>query len=44
MTNKRTIEHFKGCIIGGAIGDTLIELELEELIDETAGDLFDQFG
>jgi len=23
MTNKRTIEHFKGCIIGGAIGDAL---------------------
>ena len=21
--NKRTIEHFKGCIIGGAIGDAL---------------------
>ncbi len=23
MINKRTIEHFKGCIIGGAIGDAL---------------------
>ncbi len=23
MTNNRTIEHFKGCIIGGAIGDAL---------------------
>jgi ADP-ribosyl-[dinitrogen reductase] hydrolase len=23
MTNKRTIEHFKGCILGGAIGDAL---------------------
>ena len=23
MTNKRTIEHFQGCIIGGAIGDAL---------------------
>jgi ADP-ribosyl-[dinitrogen reductase] hydrolase len=23
MVNKRTIEHFKGCIIGGAIGDAL---------------------
>ena len=23
MTNKRTIEHFKGCIISGAIGDAL---------------------
>ena len=23
MTNRRTIEHFKGCIIGGAIGDAL---------------------
>lgn len=23
MTNKRTIEHFKSCIIGGAIGDAL---------------------
>jgi len=23
MTNKRTSEHFKGCIIGGAVGDAL---------------------
>ncbi len=23
MTNKKTIEHFKGCIMGGAIGDAL---------------------
>ena len=24
MTNKRKIEHFKGCILGGAIGDVIL--------------------
>ncbi len=41
MTNKRTTEHFKGCILGGAIGDALgapIEFISIDQIRSTYGD------
>ena len=41
MTNQRTIEHFKGCILGGAIGDALgapIEVMSIDQIRFTFGD------
>jgi ADP-ribosylglycohydrolase len=41
MTNKRTAEHFKGCILGGAIGDALgapIEFMSINQIRSTYGD------
>ncbi len=41
MINKRKIEHFKGCIIGGAIGDSLgapIEFMSIDQIRSTRGD------
>jgi len=42
MTNKRTTEHFKGCLLGGAIGDALgapIEFISIDQIRSTYGDL-----